>query len=326
MSAPGAGAAWPSEERIARALRDGTPARAGFRDALRRSFLGEHVAESASRSPRELRSPDGMSDRLEQRIAAQPLAPAAREEFRTQLRERFLSGAEGPSDAPGPRAVVSSARRLPAWAGGLLAAAAVLLIALAIQHQFSADETGLWKVTEISGRGPVRIDGRALDPLDRETLSRAVLASARVESLDNRLVMRHEQGPILVLREGSEMCCRAASGDPEAPCFDLSAGELFLKADRRGSPDPIRIATPEGEIRVLGTTVGVCLGEGYACVCVVEGEVEIEPRDERWGKIRVPRRTSQVVNCVGGEEPCAHCFPDEPDSHIAELVAFHERY
>ncbi len=201
--------------------------------------------------------------------------PVAREEFRAQLRSRFVAGAEeapAASAPPRPRLLIGTLT-------GALAAAAVLIV---------------WFVT--SGGGPrwtveleefvaegIKVDGEVLPAdADPEAFAQLLAGAEDLETGEHPLRLRLAELFVIELDSDTHLDLSGLSADP-------AQGSLVLAGDRGGyriATGPafapgnhvLEFNTPQCDVRVLGTVFGIdVFDNGLVCVCCFEGTVETRP-------------------------------------------------
>jgi len=327
-------------------------ARPAFRAQLRQRFLaaaGTEAPERASRARVTGRTTPPVKPDVEDLLAASSAPPPARPAFREELRERFLAAVSAPAgrrSAPARRraaAAAPSARgarrprtlRLVAALG--LVAAALLVLLWRPWPWSGAERPGgpstaalarkapLWRVADIAGEGPIRIDGREIDPEEAD-LEAELVGAVTLETLQRQLSL--SAGPKspavdVCVRPGTELTLAAwAPGEDGAQRLRLGGGEIYLRTNGPRHDAPSLVATPETEVRVTGTTLGIMAAPEFTCVCVLEGLVAVDPKDPRYDPLAVPSHTTQVVFPVGGEAPVHHPFAAPPDQHVQDLLDF----
>lgn len=343
------------EEEVGELLR-GLPepaARPHFRAGLRRAFLagaflsGE-ARESGSRPAAQARSSPSVTTDPEELLAEVAPPPPARARFRDELRQRFVAAAavRAPAGDARPRRTQAprvarealatrrpaSRRVRPILLGvvGVAALAAAVLLVLRLVGFFAPQAQPpappLWRVASVTGEGPVRVDGSDVDPSDTQALALLLERATKLETLEREVALSagpNEPRADLFLRRGSALQLAGwapQEGGPQR--LELERGEIFLRTNQPALPVPFHVSTPQAEVRITGTTLGVYASGSYTCVCVLEGRVDVDPRDERWQQLSVPARTKQVVFAVGGGTPMGMAFPEEPDGHVRALLDF----
>lgn len=307
----------PREDAALEALlrRSPPPAAAeGFRRRLREAFRSGGTVKSASREAVGARTGDTMTQELERRLARTPLAPEAREAFRSDLRRRFLAG-EG-------RAAPAPAGRLVRWF--VLAAAAAAIAGV----YFLLPRDPAWRV-RVEGSGPVRVADTSLGAGDARRIAVEIGSGGRLRTGENTVWLSLEEELEVEVRPGTTLgvTALAALRDDEPMRFELEEGEAFLwlrpgdrgggaQDDRRGG---LAVVTPEVNVRVTGTVLGVLAVETGTCVCVAEGRVSVF--DERAGSCEVEAGRSYFV-FRGDMAPKLERLGEENHEHAEPLLAF----
>jgi len=341
----------PRDPELERLLaRAPTPApRASFAAVLRNAFLTgaePKVDESGSRPASELRKEAAVTDRIEERIARIE-APAARSEFREGLRRRFVEGGAPAALRPvrsasaGPRrSGVTRATRRAAGRGGrpfpmrvvgaTLAAAAAVALVFLWPRAVPGDAPGgedVAVVTEPAWRvlghlGTASVGGSGFAPDASVALAAAIASGTPIETADAPLELAWGERFAIELQPRTRLVPTAL--DPAESVLRLERGEVYLAtlAEHDGR---ILVDTPASQVVVTGTTLGVFADPAAgSCVCVVEGEVEVNALGETR---RVGSRCT--LRLVPGEEPDAHGFPESGEAgheHVGPLERFHERH
>lgn len=236
--------------------------------------------------------------------------------FRERLKREFVSGtiAERAPARGKPRS-----RRSPrGWWVLVPAAAGVLLFALLLPRPAPT-----WLVQDVHGQGRVEIDGRTLAADEPSLVARALGSGGRVRipegvSLDVRLGDRL----ILALDEGADM---TVPGLPERGrrgllIGKLHDGELRIKTGPGFPGTELRVLTAEGTTEIVGTVVSVYKGDGYTCVCVLEGTARVGADEARLEE--VPQGMLKVMFGHGRPPIVAEISAQ----HEADLREFNERY
>jgi len=183
--------------------------------------------------------------------------------FRERLRRQFSSGTiSEPSGQPAE----SAARGVPRWAWLLAPAAAVIVIVALLLPK----PEPTWSVY---GEGQVEIDGQTLSMDDPQTIARALSSGWSVRVLGGDLHLRLDDRLILLLTEGIDATLPAPPGrDAEGPLVsEVRDGELRIKTGPGFPGSELHIVTAESRTEIVGTIVSVYKGDGYTCVCVLEG-------------------------------------------------------
>jgi ferric-dicitrate binding protein FerR (iron transport regulator) len=184
--------------------------------------------------------------------------------FRERLKREFAAGTiSEPAVQPEQR----EAPRLPRWTWLLVPAAAVILVVALILPK--PDPT--WT---IYGTGSVVINGQTLSTGDADTIARALVSGGDVQVPDgSSLHLRLDDRLILALIEGTDATVPAPP-QPDSEGLLISEvrdGELRLKTGPGFPGSRLHVLTTEGRTEISGTIVSVYKGDGYTCVCVLEG-------------------------------------------------------
>jgi len=91
--------------------------------------------------------------------------------------------------------------------------------------------------------------------------------------------------------------------------IELIEGELLVHVDRTQGPVFLAVTTPEGQVRVTGTSVSIDRGPNGTCVCVAKGSVVVE---------RAGRAPLSVT--AGG---IAYLFADGSEPRVANEPELH---
>ncbi|MCZ6597124.1 MAG: hypothetical protein O7B99_05780 [Planctomycetota bacterium] len=265
MSGPDPSSWTPTEVEALLASLPGSPPREAFREALRGRFL---AGESPSLEGGEDRISLGVIEEI--LVTSASLRPA-REAFRGELRARFVAGE---LEAPARGRERSIARRplLRVLARVLVAAAAILVIGLLIPRKLE------WRVLEVAGDGPLRIDGVELASWDLSTLGRAFGQAESLETLGNRVVIGLGDDLVFHLRPGSRVTAGplpGRSGEGEVLLTLEEESEIYVRTAEAYDGPPVRIRTADLDADVTGTVFGVFCWPDGSCVCVTRGEVRV---------------------------------------------------
>lgn len=176
----------------------------------------------------------------------------------------------------------------------------------------------------------VLIDGAAMDSIAALEESLATAERIEVGDLGDRvgdpdhghlgggIRIRHGDEYVLDLATGTSLELRyvepeeAGSSAASGGAGDLAETVLFASAgavrvatgpgfDRSR---PLVLRTPHVRTEVVGTIYGVDIGEGYTCVCCLEGSVIADPCHGRFPALTVPPLGTRVL-LASGERPKA---------------------
>jgi ferric-dicitrate binding protein FerR (iron transport regulator) len=227
-----------------------------------------------------------------ERALASVLRPAARTEFREELRRNFMSAARRASTTPlfdvveEPRAKPSSRRPSGLiWAGLLSAAAAVVVLLVYMKPSDSR-----WKVLDGSSAGVVHVDGVAIRGEDRERLERSLVEAHEIRS-EGRLRLRFADWYLLELAPNSHVALSPIEqrARPEPLTFHVQEGTLRLRTGPSFRGEEMCVTTEDASLRVTGTNFAVDRVKDGTCICCLNGSIKVTP----------PK--PQEVETVGGD-------------------------
>jgi len=233
---------------------------------------GAGSRDSGSRLEREPRMGGRLEPEFEPWLATAPIAPAARGSFRTELRQAFVSGRiqtrEPAPAAAEPRQASAPPRNWVRFAVLAAAAAAVLAVT------FFLPEPPRWKARLA---GPVRLAGEEFSAAEADRLAVALEANGELESLGQPVELSLADVLQLELLHGARL---TLPGLPELDgatpiALSLNAGEVYLRTSGDYPGNPIRVKTPQAEVEIHGTTLGILVDDSGTCVCVCQGRVGI---------------------------------------------------
>ena len=196
----------------------------------------------------------------------------ADEGFRDRLREAFVSGdidAGGP-DAPADNVVhLERAGRRRWWLAAVPAAAAVLAFLLL------AGGGPTWTLTSVTGTGAIVVNGQEADAGDADRLAELIEPEARlvVPATAELELILGEVMVVGIIRDSDVTLPAAAGSGPMIAT--VTRGELLVRTGPAFPGQHLRILTSEGRIELTGTTIAVNKGDGFTCVCVLEGTARI---------------------------------------------------
>ena len=197
------------------------------------------------------------------------------EAFRERLRAQFISGEIDAQDEAEPVDNVvpmpdrGNRRRWVAVAIPVMAAIFAFLI-------FSGGDPS-WTLKSVTGTGSIQVNGQAVDAADFAQLENLVEAGARFvlpETAELELVL----GEVMVfgIIRDSDVTIPAELGDLDTIyTATVDHGELLVKTGPAFAGEDLLILTSEGRIELTGTTIAVNKGDGFTCVCVLEGTAKI---------------------------------------------------
>jgi ferric-dicitrate binding protein FerR (iron transport regulator) len=195
--------------------------------------------------------------------------------FRERLRAEFVSGeienqenAEG--EAPAEDNIVPLDRggnRNRLWVAAIPVLAAILAFVF-----FMGGDPG-WELKSVTGTGTIAIDGQTVDAADFDAVADLIEPGARIvvpATAELELIL----GDVMVfgiIRDSDVTIPAAKSGDGATFTANVTHGELLVKTGPGFPGEHLLITTSEGRIELTGTTIAVNKGDGFTCVCVLEG-------------------------------------------------------
>lgn len=200
--------------------------------------------------------------------------PAARPEFREELRARFL----GVDETSQPLAPVVSIYRY------MLAAAVAAAIVLLWVAPWNAQPADGWRSVafdEFEVTPVVSIDGRSVEYRDDASLDRALSQGCRLETMTEPLtVMRLEEGVLLEVEKATRLdITRTDSMDSGLGLeFYVESGALRV-ATRPEFVGSIHVRTPDALIALSGSSLGVDVLDAGTCLCILEGQATMTATD-----------------------------------------------
>ena len=212
-------------------------------------------------------------------------APAPDPAYRARLKAAFASGA---IESAGGRERQARPNVIPfPWGGGghrpgwrytVAAAAAIFAVVLTgILNQAPG-----WRITGMRGAGTVQLDGKPVSVADASMLGRSIPAGVRVEVTDGAEVDLRADGIIaLQCAGGADLIL-----PPPPPrwfarraALHVQEGEIRVSTGPAFKGATLAVTTPDAALAVTGTTFAVILEPTGTCVCVLEGMVQVGPRD-----------------------------------------------
>ena len=296
MDAPGGFEDWLREQSLPRP-------RPAFQARLRERFLelSDRTSESASRELGPERTGEVLDFVSFLRKSAPP--PSPREAFRAELRGSFLAARaskerEAVATPVAPRSLPDrGSARAPArprsWLFpslvGLAAAAALVALLVPVLRRPS----GPWRVVGVEGATTVsRSSGGPPIASRNGTIDLGDLLEHpeefTVETGSLRLAFEDEFR--MEVRPGT----RLALARDGSRALSLPQGELFLQTFAGYGGSGLAVDTPDAQVSVHGTTLGVRADGMGTCVCVVDGKVDLHER-KRNQDVSVPRAYSHLV-------------------------------
>jgi hypothetical protein len=238
--------------------------------------------------------------------------------FRERLKREFINGTIPEPALPQeePRA-----HRLHLWWWVLVpAAAVVLLFALLLPRPTPSPA---WAVQAVHGEGKVEIDGQILALDEPVPVARALGSGGQVRLvdevsldllLDDRLLLQLDEGADVTLPVPPER------GTRDTLISEVHHGELRIKTGPGFHGTELHILTTEGRTEIAGTIVSVYKGDGFTCVCVLEGTARIGADEARLEEI--PQGMRKVMFSDGRPPMVTEIQPQ----HEAGLLEFEKRY
>lgn len=148
------------------------------------------------------------------------------------------------------------------WGGAAAAAIAVMGVAVSLWLSAPADEA-IARIVQVAGDGPLAADA-----------TNSVVAGDRlVTGEGSRLAVVFADGIAVRLDELTEV--RVDRRDS----LTVSRGAVYIDAGGRGTGSALRVQTPYGSVRHLGTQYEVRLLEGSLSVSVREGRISLDRED-----------------------------------------------
>ena len=308
----------PTEDPLEEALRSSPRPRASatFERHLREAFVaGRLVEESSSPGSEDERTSDVSSESLEKRLSKALEVPPARAEFRGELRGTFVSGSlasrhPGATTVPGRRA----RGKLLGILVPLAAAAAILLVTLLPQ------DPG-WEVS-VEGTS-VEVAGRVLEAGETDRIGAQLDLGAELYTRDSTVRLLLEGALEIEILPETRLRIASLPELPQVPeRVEIDTGEAFFRKLGGPATGPLSIRTPNTQVEVLGTVLGVLADELGSCVCVCEGRVGVRHGGE--APVVVGAHESFLVYAEAGKAPARMAFV-EGNPHTAPLVAFDRR-
>jgi ferric-dicitrate binding protein FerR (iron transport regulator) len=240
----------------------------------------------------------------------------ADEAFRERLKREFKSGT---ISEPTVQAQETESRGFPRWTWLLVpAAAAVVIIAVLLP---SAAPT--WSVASVHGEGQVEIDGQLLSTGDHDLVARALLDGGRVRVPEGVFLdLRLDDRLILSLDHGADVTLPApAKRGAEQPLIsEIRDGELRIKTGPGFPGTTMRFLTSEGLTEIVGTIISVYKGDGYTCICVLEGTARVGTDEASLEDV-----PPGMLKIMFGDE-MEPMVTDISSEHEAELLEFGKRH
>jgi ferric-dicitrate binding protein FerR (iron transport regulator) len=266
---------------------------------------------------------DDVADAEVESALASVARPAARPEFREELRLRFCTeGHPAVREAsvatfPDPS---RARRRTFLRFGGLLAAAAILAIGFIVLES----PAPRWKVLDVAGGSRIALDGREVPVDDRDALARALQRAKEIDVREGDLVLQIENLALFDVSQGTKVAFegfdRRAPGNPyvvRVPSGRLRAitGPAFTGRTMKVSADVI-------DATITGTEFAIDYEEKGTCVCCLRGEIEVAAPSIGAAPRKIQPTTMCLVYREGDAPPK---WGGVSDKHVGPLRALEER-
>jgi len=199
--------------------------------------------------------------------------------FRERLRAKFISrdmageidvrDDGGPIDNVVPLDRGGNRRRL--WAAAVPVLAAILAFLLLTGGDPS------WELKSVAGSGAILVNGQSVDATDVDRLAELIVPEARIvvpATAELELVL----GDVMVfgiIRDSDVTLTTGPDRNHATLTSTVTNGELLVKTGPDFAGEHLLILTSEGRIELTGTTIAVNKGDGFTCVCVLEGTARI---------------------------------------------------
>jgi ferric-dicitrate binding protein FerR (iron transport regulator) len=195
--------------------------------------------------------------------------------FRERLRGQFIAGdLDDDSRADSPDNVVTwdrggNRRRL--WG------AAIPVLAAILAFVFLTGGNPDWTLQSVTGTGTIQVDGSRVEATDPEGLASLIRPGARFV-VPGTAELELLLGDIMVfgiIRDADVTIPADPDSGPKVYTARVAQGELLVKTGPAFAGKQLLILTSEGRIELTGTTLAVTKGDGFTCVCVLEGTAKI---------------------------------------------------
>ena len=343
------------ERQVRQGLREDGPS-AAFRARVRDSFLGAAADPSEGENSPSQGEEEGRSARIaamrQIETSLQNLRyPAARAEFKADVRAAFLADAQatGPADdqadllqpaAPslsgarvrrGPRPTRSLSTGPFSWqvSAGLLAVAAAVVLMLWIPEGTPEAPAPIGTPTWSLARGEaIEINDELVPASDSEWLSRALTEARTVSTQEGQtatLRLRDEVRFGLESASSLTLPIDVTGADPaEDLAFSLTSGTVHLMTRDGYAGAAIVVETPHAKVRIRASVLSVDVldGEG-SCICVSDGEAEVEILTGDQPKVTVKAGNTCFVFESNGSKMEGVSKGLVKDGHLEPLEAFH---
>jgi len=200
--------------------------------------------------------------------------------FRERLRREFISGeididagrnvGETAPDNIVPLDRGGNRRRL--WIAAIPAALAAIFAFLLLS---GGDPS--WTLKSVTGTGTIQVNGQPVDAADFAGLETLVKPGARfVVPATAELELILGEVMVLGIIRDSDVTIPTRPGENRTiHTATVTNGELLVKTGPAFPGAELLILTSEGRIELTGTTIAVNKGDGFTCVCVLEGTARI---------------------------------------------------
>lgn len=195
--------------------------------------------------------------------------------FRARLRADFISG-----DIESQDETSDANNVIPMDRGGnrrrLFAIAIPVLAAVLGFFMFVGGDPG-WELKSVTGTGSIQVDGVSVDAATFDELAGLIKPEAHIvvpATAEMELIL----GEVMVLgiiRDTDITIPADPSGKGSTYKSTVSHGELLVKTGPAFPGEHLLILTSEGRIELTGTTIAINKGDGFTCVCVLEGTAKI---------------------------------------------------
>lgn len=243
--------------------------------------------------------------------------PAARADFRAELRRRFLEVAQVSPALPPGRAV--EGRRTALQIGGLLAAAAIL----AAGYFLVRPSAPAWRVLEVAPGSIVKADGVSLPVQDPVALARNLMNAHEIVVERGDLVLQVGDLSLFDLDEGTRVAFAGFDEPSSAAPYEVRASSGRLRA-RTGPGFRGRRMMVQADLMnvlVTGTAFAVDYEKEGTCVCCLHGVVEIVSK----ALGPEPRSIQPQQMCLVFHDDHEPMWGGPPGSHAEPLLRLETR-
>ncbi len=233
-------------------------------------------------------------------------------DFQARLRREFVSG-EIAAAEPAVQ-LPNKAARWSWFAAPLLAAAALALFML---WGGGPD----WSVRSVRGDGTIQVAGQPVAAGDTDRIADLIVPGVRIVVPDG-VELELALGDVMVLgiiRDSDVTIPAEPVGGDAALVAHVGHGELLVKTGPSFPGETLQLVTAEGLTELVGTTIAINKGDGFTCVCVLEGTARIGKDRDHFDEVSAG---SRKVMFADGREPMI--VPIEP-GHQRDLREFEAR-